>query len=120
MEKQVNKTTVQKILIGLGVSPSIGGYDCLTSAIMIKFACRQMRMGMLYAEVGKINGISATAAERCMRFAVSRLYNINRLSGINELYNAKVISYVPSLSEFIMYIVEYLCLYFDERESQQI
>ncbi len=110
MQKQVNKMTVQRLLIRLGVTPKSNGYRYLTLAIMLKLASRpgDIGMGNLCIRVGRENGVTAASVERCMRFAVTRAYNQNQLSGINDLYNAYVITEAPTLSDFIMYIVEYL------------
>lgn len=115
MEKQVKKTTVQKLLIDLGITPKTSGYGYLTLAIMHKLDCRpgDISMCRLYEFVGKAYNTTAASAERCMRFAVSRAYNMTKFYGLNKLYNASIITRLPMLSEFIMYIVEYLDVFYE-------
>lgn len=110
MEKQVNKMTIQRLLINLGITPKSNGYRYLTTAILLKLESRpgDIAMCKLYARVGACHNVSATSVERCMRFSITRTYNTNQLTGINELYNAYIITEIPTLSDFIMYIVEYL------------
>ena len=116
MKKQVNKATVQKLLISLGVAPSMNGYRYLTSAILLKIARESITLCGLYSEVAKLQNTTASAVERCMRFAVMRVYNANKLEGLNDLYNANIICELPRLSDFIMYIVEYLCCFYQDDE----
>lgn len=110
MEKPVNKMTVQKLLITAGVTPKSNGYRYLTTAILLLLESRPGGIAMckLYKKVGEVHEVSASSVERCMRFAVTRTYDLNGLSLINELYNAMIITEAPTLSDFIMYIVEYL------------
>lgn len=110
MEKQVTRMTVQRLLISLGVTPKSNGYRYLTSAIMIKLEKRpgDVTMLRLCEQLGAENNATAASVERSMRFAIERVYNLNKLSGINDLFNAYVITKSPTLSDFIMYLVEYL------------
>lgn len=116
MEKPVNKMTVQRLLINLGITPKSNGYRYLTLAILYKLANRpgDIGIGKLCAKVGEANNASSAAVERCMRFAISRTYDRNKLSGINELYDAYIITELPTLSDFIMYIVEYLDSFYQD------
>ena len=109
MEKCVNKQTVQRLLIHLGVAPKTNGYGYLTSAIAIQLQSRPRSKSMrkLCEEVALENRVTPSSVERCMRFSVARAYNATRLAGINEIYNADIINEVPMLSDFITYIVEY-------------
>lgn len=114
MEKQVNKMTVRRLLINLGIAPKTNGYGYLASAISIKLESRpdDITMTALYKRIAEENQVTTASVERCMRFAVGRAYNTNKLTGINDLYNAYVITEVPMLSDFIMYIVEYLYTFY--------
>ena len=110
MEKLVNDMTVQRLLINLGITPKSNGYRYLTAAIMIKLSSRpgDIAMCKLYKRVSERFRVTTASVERCMRFAVTRTYNANQLIGINDLYDAVIISDTPTLSDFITYIVEYL------------
>lgn len=110
MEKPVNKMIVQRLLIHLGITPKSNGYRYLTQTVMTELSSRPRNIGMgrVCASVGAANGTTAAAVERCMRLAVLRAYDRNKLSGVNDLYNAYVITEAPTLSDFVMLIVEYL------------
>lgn len=109
MEKQIDKITVRRLLISLGITPKSNGYKYLTSAILKKLAARPADIPMfkLCGLIAAEYGVTASSVERCMRFAVTRTYDLNKLSGINDLYNFYVINDSPTLSDFIMYLVEY-------------
>ncbi len=70
MKKQVNKATVQKLLISLGVAPSMNGYRYLTSAILLKIARESITMCGLYSEVAaKHNSFGCGALHAFRRYA---------------------------------------------------
>lgn len=114
MEKQVNKKTVQRLLINLGIAPKTNGYGYLTSAISIELERRpgDVPMGKLCEMIATEYHVSPSSVERCMRFAIGRAYNRNKLAGINDLFDAYIITDVPMLSDFIMYIAEYLYTFY--------
>lgn len=70
-QKLVDKKTVQRLLIHLGIAPKTNGYGYLATAITLRLECRnaEMRMKELYARVAREFRVSAASVERCMRFA---------------------------------------------------
>lgn len=110
MEKQVNKMTVQRLLINLGITPKCNGYRYMATAITVKLSTRYRNMPMfkLYELTGCEHNVSGASVERGMRSAISRAYNSNKLLMINELYDFNIITECPTVSDFIMYLVEYL------------
>ncbi len=115
MEKQISKTTVQKLLIYVGIAPKTSGYGYLTTAIMteLEYRPKDIAMCKLYALVGENHGTTASAVERSMRFAIIRAYNLTGLVGLNLLYKLNIIDTAPMLSEFISYMVHYLEVYYE-------
>lgn len=120
MQKTVNKMTVQRLLIYLGITPKTNGYRYLTAAILLKLDSRpgDMSMGAVCNAVGETNKCKGAAVERCMRSAITGAFKKTQLSGLNDLYNAYVVSdRAPTLSDFIMYVVEYLDSFYGDDDT---
>ena len=114
MEKVVTKAVVQRLMIILGITPKGNGYKYLPAAIMLKLESRPDNIVMteVCRIIGEAHNVSAKSVEKSMRFAVSRAYGVNKLEGINDMYNATVITAEPTLADFVMYVVEYLYTFY--------
>lgn len=70
---------IRKLLMSLGVDPSLLGYDCLVDAILVcyedKTYIRQITK-KLYPYVAEKNNTTPTKAERTMRIAIENVTNI--------------------------------------------
>ena len=114
MNRSISKITIQRLMIRMGISPKSNGYPYLTAAVHWMFLQRPAlpTASAVYAEIATMHGVTTASVERCMRFAVGRAFDSSGLELINEMYNASVITEVPTVSEFLYYIVEYLYTFY--------
>ena len=114
MNNPINKRTIQRLMIRMGISPKSNGYPYLTAAVHWMFLQRPALPSAtsVYAEIATMHGVTQASVERSMRFAIGRAFDVSRLELINEMYNASVITQVPTVSEFLYYIVEYLYTFY--------
>ena len=114
MNKPIDKITIQRLLIRMGIVPKSNGYPYLTAAISLMLSLRpeQPNVTSVYARIAQTFGVSQASVERCMRFAIVHTFAGNKLELINEMYNASIITAQPTVSEFLYYVVEYLYTFY--------
>lgn len=77
------------IIKGCGIAPNIRGYQYLITAIELGYENEEYidkLTKMLYPEVAKIHNSTPSAAERCMRHAIEKIYE-NQACEFPEIIN---------------------------------
>lgn len=124
--KQMKITTtnnrIRKMLMGIGVDPSLLGYKYLIDAVSLVYSDRgylEQITKSLYPVVSKMNDTTPSRAERAIRHAIERISDFNPY--FYELFPAPPAcgSDKYTNSQFIAYCAEILKMEDDEMEVSE-
>lgn len=79
------RNKIKKMLMEIGISPSLNGFDYLTDAIMLCMDSKKYLKGVtkiLYPEIAEKNETTGSRVERGIRHAIEKAYE----SGSPDLY----------------------------------
>ena len=113
--KEHLETDITKMLHELGIPAHIKGYQYLRDAISMVVRDREMMEAVtkiLYPEIAKRNGTTASRVERAIRHAIEVAWGRGSLEVIDELFGYTISTGKgkPTNSEFIALIADKICL----------
>ena len=98
------------VLRAVGMHPKYKGYAYMHYILMHTGAAgeRVCLSTFLYPMVTKEFGVSVSAVERCLRFAIKRTWETGNQEALQHIFGAYDTSYVPSVSECVAVMAECL------------
>lgn len=122
MKITTTNNRIRKMLMGMGVDPSLLGYKYLIDAVSLVYSdrgCLDKMTSVLYPRVAEMNETTSSRAERAIRHAIERISDFNPY--VYELFPAPPANGSDKYtnSQFIAYCAEILKMEDDEKEASE-
>ena len=120
----VLQTNIRRLLLHLGMCPTLLGYECLALAIELCVLDKDRMCHLLdevYLPVAKMQRSTMQRVERNIRHLVHHMADRGKIARLNELLGYKVYDAhdYPPVGELIGHLAEYIRLCVAENQSPQ-
>ena len=112
---------VTRIMIAMGILPSLNGYAYLKKAIEM-YGTKDCNMNEICSEIAKRNSVSKASVERDMRTALNVSHNRELHKRINDYAGVVIVNGNEKLcvKEFIAVVSEVVCYTYKENITKYI